>query len=196
MRRAAAMLALLAASPLVGGNEDSCRPKFDAALSEAAKAAEGLHGVKIFYSWVGGYGPGDVYLRLVSDGESELKLRRSAGHHTHRREKPQFHRVEVPEERIRSILVMALDSEFGCMRPVRRDVCGLDFGRYTLRISVPGGRHDVWFDGTYSVGDYSEAMSRLIQEIWALADVFGTEFDWSAYGGFWSKCDPPTRPGG
>ena len=173
---------LVAAIAAVGLSKDSdCDRKFGEAV-QAALHGPSLAGVEVFYSWTGGYGPGEVEAVIRADQESVLTLRRW-------KEQPEVHRSQVPVARVRSILQSVVDSQVECMVVRERDRCAEDLGKYIVRIRVPGAEREIYYDGDHALTRPGKrGIGDVLDSVYSLSEEFGAQFDWGPYGLYWGKC--------
>jgi hypothetical protein len=140
-----------------------------------AIANRNYSGAVIEYSWFGGYGPGDVSMRLEGNGDCSLQLiarRPSRG--------TQEYRARISNSRVHEIFSEVNDTGVLRLVPEERGYYMVDLGRFDITVSAGGKTRDVIFDDKRTV-DRPEAFFKAREVILSLSRELGAEFDWSPY---------------
>ncbi len=142
---------------------------------ERPRLANSAAAWELEYSWIGGYGAGDVRFLLSSDGRGTLRFAEG---------KEMQPPVEAQVDAARVLEIAEAVDELGllCLEPIRRaDHRIVDLGRYTIRVSSGGYRKEVFAGACFHVDD-PEAFETVRDAIVGLADVFGDEISRGPYG--------------
>ncbi len=131
---------------------------------------------ELHYSWTGGYGEGDVFLDLRSDGRAALSVKRDRVPETAPRE------VTVPSEVVAAVAEEIDRTGFLCLTPIpRADHHVIDLGRYTVRVTSTGYAKEVWAGACDYVED-PDSFDNVLDAIYRLEPVFGERISLGPFG--------------
>jgi hypothetical protein len=134
------------------------------------------NGWTLLYSWTDGYGKGDVYLTIQSDGKAKVEL------HEHGTPQPKVIRAQVPQEMIQQIAATIDETCFLCLMPLERVGYRIaDLGCYTIKLEAGIYSKTVFADEKHYVAD-PDAFESVLDAIYDLENVFGERISWGPYG--------------
>lgn len=136
--------------------------------------------VKIRYSWLGGYGYGDVLLDLDGTGDCSVRVRRPRG----RRYEGfpwapgslEVYQATIPSQRITEILVAVRDSQFLTLNSMSVPWLVFDLGQYTVSVEIDGIEKQVFVDTQWGVED-PQAFFAVVAKILSLRREVGFDFE-------------------
>lgn len=127
------------------------------------------------YSWTGGYGRGDVFLDLRSDGTARLSL------HEHGMP-PRVQASTIPSDTVQRLATVIDSTGFLCLTPLKReDHQIIDLGRYAVRIETLDYLKEVFAGQCHYVADLA-AFRSVRDAIYDLESMFGERFSWGPFG--------------
>lgn len=127
------------------------------------------------YSWVGGYGPGDVWIDVRANGAVTVRSKPNAG--------PailSYHQLTAAQ--IRQLADVVDNTGLLCLSSVRRKGYFVnDLGRYSFTVEAPNYAKTVYIDGCNTVDD-TRAFQRVGEQITRLKSVLGEPVTWGPFG--------------
>lgn len=139
-----------------------------------------VEGVRIRYSWLRGYGYGDVFLDLDGTGSCSVRVRRPRG----RRYEGfpwtpgslEVYRATIPQQRITEILMVVRDSRFLTLNSMSVPWLVFDLGQYTVSVEIDGIEKQVFIDTQWSV-ENPQAFFAVVAKILSLRKEVGFDFE-------------------
>lgn len=134
-----------------------------------------LEDVIISYSWTGGYGPGNVYVTLRSNGNSSVRLDPIIGESSEVE-------AEIDKERFSSLVYKIARRGFLCLESIPREVCIADVGKYSVTTQTGLLSKEIIADGEYYL-KYDDIFIDVLEAIHDFEEVFEINLlEWGPYG--------------
>ncbi len=139
-----------------------------------------VEGVRIRYSWLRGYGFGDVLLDLDGTGRCYVRVRRPR--HPAFEGLPwapgalEVYHATIPPQRIAELLVAIRDSRFLTLNSMSVPWLVFDLGCYTVSVEIDGIEKHVFVDGQWGVED-PKAFFAVVAKIISLRKEVGFDFE-------------------
>lgn len=116
------------------------------------------------YSWTGGYGEGDYYLTVASDGKIDLRVQKL------REGDPILAEAEAPGPAIARLAEAIDETGFLCLTPMKRENHHIiDLGRYSVRVQSAEYSKEIFAGGCYYIKD-TQAFDTVLDAIDALEE--------------------------
>jgi len=134
-----------------------------------------LEDVRISYSWTNGFGPGDLYLTLRSNGISSVRLDSIIGESNEIK-------AEIDKDRFSSLVKKITERGFLCLESIPREVCIADVGKYSVTTQTGHLSKEIFADGEYYL-KYDDIFIDVLEAIHDFEEVFEINLlEWGPYG--------------